>query len=295
MVSRYLLERFDLTVQDVLVTHHDPEDFVVRFRRRVDRDRVLAAPAMGALLALVWRPWKRTSMASRGSLRYSVLVGMTQIPLHARSATTAQIILSPSCAEVNIVRPERVPDDDDWEFFILAWCLHPQFIPDEKIIFIPEPQIPNPVEGALEELPGLCYLVRIRLVAFQDCYPPSPPLVARGPGHEDDDDGSPDSNINRYHPGLDDGPSHGSPTNFGEPSDDGEGSGDSNCNRFHPGMDYCRGGSTPGVRPGHLPRWLQSTRVADRWAHGWVAEVIGCRLRSLPAAGRLPPGHWAWG
>lgn len=40
--------------------------FVVRFRGREDRDRVLAAPVMGALLPLVWRPWQRTSMASGG-------------------------------------------------------------------------------------------------------------------------------------------------------------------------------------------------------------------------------------
>jgi len=48
---------------------------------------------------------------------------------------------------------------------VTAWCLHPRLIPDERLIFIPEPHIPDPVEGALEELPGLRYLVRIRVVA----------------------------------------------------------------------------------------------------------------------------------
>ena len=53
MVSRYLLERFDLTTYDAEVSRHDPEDFVVRFQRREDRDRVLADPVMGAPLPLV--------------------------------------------------------------------------------------------------------------------------------------------------------------------------------------------------------------------------------------------------
>lgn len=52
------------------------------------------------------------------------------------------------------------------EFFVAAWCMHPRFIPDEKIIFIPEPRVHNPVEAIQVELPGLCYLVRLRLATF---------------------------------------------------------------------------------------------------------------------------------
>ena len=53
MVSRYLLERFDMTTYDTEVSRHDLEDFVVRFRCWEDRDHVLAAPMMGAPLPLV--------------------------------------------------------------------------------------------------------------------------------------------------------------------------------------------------------------------------------------------------
>jgi len=53
MVSSYLFERFGLTVDDAAVSRHDPEDFVVRFGHREDKDWVLAAPAMGARLPLV--------------------------------------------------------------------------------------------------------------------------------------------------------------------------------------------------------------------------------------------------
>lgn len=59
MVSRYLFDRFGIPAEAVDVRRHDPEDFVVRFRHCTDRDRVLAAPPMGALLPLIWRPWRR--------------------------------------------------------------------------------------------------------------------------------------------------------------------------------------------------------------------------------------------
>jgi hypothetical protein len=91
MVAAYLLEHFDIRPGEAEVRRHDPEDFIVRFRRREDRDRVLAAPPGGMLLPLVWRPWRRTSMASAGTFRFRVLVGMTRVPLHARSTAMAQV------------------------------------------------------------------------------------------------------------------------------------------------------------------------------------------------------------
>jgi len=60
MITAYLLEHFEILAEDAEVRRHEPEDFVVRFRRRVDRDRVLAAPPTGMPLPLMWRPWRRT-------------------------------------------------------------------------------------------------------------------------------------------------------------------------------------------------------------------------------------------
>ena len=74
-------------------------------------------------------------MASGGTFRFRVLVGMRRVPLHARNAST-------------------------------AWCMHPRFIPNEQIVFIPEPRILSPIEASSKELLGLRYLVRLRLVAF---------------------------------------------------------------------------------------------------------------------------------
>lgn len=115
MVSRFLLETFGLMSLEAKVSHHDLEDLVVRFRRRADRDHVLAAPPDRALLPLVWR---RTSMASVGSFRFTALVAMTRVPLQAWSASTAQTILGRVCVDVEVVHPTGVPDDDKREFFV---------------------------------------------------------------------------------------------------------------------------------------------------------------------------------
>lgn len=129
MLSTYLLERFDLTSLDADVRRYESKDFIVRFRHREDRERVLAAPPSGALLPVVWLPWRRTSRAHAGSFRFKVLVAMSRIPLHARSASVAQTILGPSCANVEVARLRDIPDDDEHEFFVTAWCFHPRFIP----------------------------------------------------------------------------------------------------------------------------------------------------------------------
>lgn len=129
---------------------------------------VCLLPCRGALLPLVWRPWRRTSMASTGSLRFRVLVGMTRVPLHARNTAVAQMILGPSCAEVEVTRPRDVPEDDDREFFVTAWCFHLSFIQGEQVIFIPEPTVPGMVYDECLALPSLRYLVRLRLVTYQD-------------------------------------------------------------------------------------------------------------------------------
>lgn len=56
-----------------------------------------------------------------------MLVGLWWIPLHARNTAVVQTILELACAEIEMVRPNDVPADDDREIFVTAWCLHPRF------------------------------------------------------------------------------------------------------------------------------------------------------------------------
>lgn len=58
-------------------------------------------------------------MASPGSFWFRVLVGLWRVPLHGRNAAMAQVILGPFCANIELVRPCDVPDDDR-EFFVMA-------------------------------------------------------------------------------------------------------------------------------------------------------------------------------
>jgi hypothetical protein len=91
--------------------------------------------------------------------------------------------------------------------------MDPQFVPEEKIIFIQEPDVLLP-GGALflraedivhDSLPGLRYLVHIRIVEFQD-WNSQPTSVDEDYRRDDSEhDGSDDSNHNRRHPGLDQG------------------------------------------------------------------------------------------
>lgn len=74
-----------------------------------------------------------------------------------------------------IAPPEIAPADDDREMFVAAWC---KLIPAEKNIFIPEPPGEALIPGealyiqaddvVLNRLPGLRYLVRMRVVEIQD-------------------------------------------------------------------------------------------------------------------------------
>jgi len=107
-----------------------------------------------------------------------------------------------------------MPDDDDREFFITAWCWHPCFIPQEQIIFIPELVIPGACEAQRSELPGLRYLVRLRLVAYQDWTTPPPSLD--GVGSDGDDDGGPSG-------GGGEGGNPSAPTRSRSPDDDRSG------------------------------------------------------------------------
>ena len=91
---------------------------------RIYMELVLGTPAAHPPFTLIWRPWRRTSLASAESFRYWVLIGMTRFPLHARSVAVAQTILGSSCARVEVAPPEVTPADVDCEFFCCG-MVHP--------------------------------------------------------------------------------------------------------------------------------------------------------------------------
>jgi hypothetical protein len=227
MIYSYLFNRFQITADVVDVRRHFPEDFVVRFSSDGDRDRVLASRPGGPLLPLVWRPWRRTSLATADSFRFRVLLGISRLPLHARSVDTAQAILGAAYANVELTNLRDTAEDDDREFFVTAWCASPALINEDSRIFIPEPLVRGIADEGRQALPGLSYLVRVRLVAFQDGGSDNDGGDIHSEGENDPGDGS-DRGGASSGPDVDDWPT---------PRRDSEdNSPDSNYNGFHPGF-----------------------------------------------------------
>lgn len=266
----FLFERFGITSHDADIRIYEPQDFIVRFRHQEDRNRVLASGSTGPPLPLVWYPWRRTSAAVAGAFCYMVQIGMRRVPLHARNVPTAQAILGPSCARIEIVRPDDVPADDDREFFVTAWCWHPRYIPHRQIIFIPEPTVPGAAAEPEIALPGLRYVIRLRLIAYQDRQ--TPPSSQAG----DDDDDAPDGGGDD-HPGEDgpsgvvDGASDFNPTPRRD--SDGMGSDDSNGSNYY--NKFAPGGAV--VRP------------RRRWGRRRALSRLGRYLARCSAGRRLEP------
>lgn len=136
-----------------------------------------------------------------------------------------------------------------------TWCSHPDLVPDEVIVAIPEkeeehdggsPLYLRPWEIIHDEVPALRYLVRLRLVEFQDWHTPPPSSDNDYGGRCDSDSDGGDSNYNGYWPGFSESGGGGRrprTTWYGNPSDPRLG---------------------PGSGPGCQPRQRAATiRVGD--------------------------------
>jgi hypothetical protein len=87
-------------------------------------------------------------MASAEALRYKVLLGLRGMSAHIWDVSYAERILGSSCAKPKEA-PQTVIRDDLWEYFVVAWCVYPRFIPHEKIVTIPEPDVLFVVEHSI--------------------------------------------------------------------------------------------------------------------------------------------------
>lgn len=73
--------------------------------------------------------------------KFKVVVGLKNIPAACPQS---------SCANVEFPRELDVEDDDDGREIVAgAWCIHPDLVPDEKILVIPERRPPHVVEPPL--------------------------------------------------------------------------------------------------------------------------------------------------
>ncbi|KAG2551549.1 hypothetical protein PVAP13_9KG377132 [Panicum virgatum] len=172
-----LLEEF-FSVQhgEYVVSRFDPEDFLVEFSSEAVAYRILHAHHPDeAPFQLIWKRWCRQSMASFASLHFRILIEFRGIPAHARNITTARILLGTSCSGL-VEAPPKLAGDNRKKFFVCAWCIHPDLVPQEKVIFIQEPSeqyvetglFLRPHEIIHSKHDGLWYRVQIRIVEIQD-------------------------------------------------------------------------------------------------------------------------------
>ena len=134
-----------------------------------------------------WRPWTRVSAAVACAFHYRVVIALRNVPAHARTTDTAQRVLGRCCAEVELTNLRDRPLEDDREYFVFAWCWHPQLIKPEKLLYIPEPDIRSSesTENAVQR--GLHYIVRVRVVAFQNLELPGDEPPNDGDNADDDE------------------------------------------------------------------------------------------------------------
>ena len=185
------------------------------------------------------------------------------------------MVLGSACADIQTTPIRDRPEDDDREFFVVAWCWHPSFIPPERLIFIPELLQQAGRVGEDQALRSLRYLVRIRVVAYQDwTTPPGSPVVHNDGNNPDDEEGdegegdaAPDGDVDDGQ--IQDGPDDYWPT----PRRDSSGSPDSNYNNYHPTGDYPLSDSS--LRPAVIP----CVQVG----------AISCKLDRVP---QVPGAPW---
>jgi hypothetical protein len=215
---------------------------------------------------------------------------MKGISSHAHSAEVVQSILGSSSAKVEIADPEAINDpDDERELFIATWCAQLNLIPDEMIMAIPEPKEEHNGGPLLflrsweiihSEVPALRYLVRLRLVEFQDWHTPPPSNDDDFYGGRGSDTDSGDSNYNGYWPGFTDSDGAGvrsRTTRFGGDGDPslGRGSGPSFQPRQHESIIRVGQFCCPVVSPrGAIPCPLGGNRIPTQGATRVDALVV---------------------
>jgi hypothetical protein len=130
---------FNIPGDSVTVRRFHLEDFIIIFSYVDDMLRVLHdCPPAGAPFTLIFKRWRRQLMASAEKLFYRVTLRIRGIPAHVWSISTARKLLSPACSNV---RPTRATQSkvDLSRMTVVAWCIHPDLISVEKILFVLEP------------------------------------------------------------------------------------------------------------------------------------------------------------
>jgi hypothetical protein len=101
------------------------------------------SPPDAAPFRLISRRWRRQALASAEPLFYQVKVALKGILAHAWNLPTSHQVLASACAHLKLVEASSFGRDLH-RMVVEAWCVHPDLIPCEKVIVIPELEVVLP-------------------------------------------------------------------------------------------------------------------------------------------------------
>ncbi|KAJ1281173.1 hypothetical protein BS78_04G287700 [Paspalum vaginatum] len=178
-VAQYLVVLYGVAFDRFTVQSYQPKDFLVVFNDDADRDRVLSgAPPSSSPFRLVWKRWSRLSLAVPLDLRFHVLLLLRGLSAHVWSLEVARCVLGTSCAQLELA-PESVSRTDLGQLVVVAWCIHPDCVPAEVTILLPEAKKPHDLgnlflkehEMIQSKLSSMTYRVSVQLLEWQDWTP----------------------------------------------------------------------------------------------------------------------------
>jgi hypothetical protein len=142
-VHCWIAKHFGILGDSFQVRRYFPEDFIIVFSFLDDMLRVLHEPPTGnPSLSFVFKRWHWHLHASADELLYHITVHLWRLSAHVCNLSTASQILGSACANLLAV-PPVVAKNDLSSLMVKAWCIHPDLIPREKIIFMLEPETVN--------------------------------------------------------------------------------------------------------------------------------------------------------
>ncbi|RLN29674.1 hypothetical protein C2845_PM05G03880 [Panicum miliaceum] len=158
-VQLHIQELFGVQPGSFSVHLHRPEDFLIVFNAPADMLRVLNATyPPNTPFRLFFKPWRREAQAVVAEMNYLVRVALDGIPAHLWLLSTAQAALGPACDIVSMA-PATVSKEDVSRFIVEARCIHPDLVPRERLVSLPDAPPSTRLLG---------YHVRLEILEVQD-------------------------------------------------------------------------------------------------------------------------------
>jgi hypothetical protein len=175
------MSRYGIPRESFVVKRFQPEDFIIIFSFFDDMLWILHDPPPVATFSLILKHLRRQLTASVESMCFKIQLTIHGISAHAWNHSTGRQLLPPACSHVCPFE-SALARVDLRVFTAEAWCVHPDLIPCERLMFILEsdevhirgpPLFLEPKEVIHLSQPALWYRVFIDIVEVEDWQPPS--------------------------------------------------------------------------------------------------------------------------